>query len=411
MDLHNIKKDIIIMGIREKKYLWLVLILFVFWLQIQMSDAQVQINNQVNVNLEKIDWERILKAANIYINFNPVTITAFRSKRSTGGQHDYFSEGDYWWPNPKDPNGPYVRRDGISNPNNFDKHRIALRNMSIEVAALTAAYKITREEKYADAVLKHLIAWFVNANTKMNPNLEHAQAIKGVATGRGIGIIDTIHLVEVAQAVVVLEKTGYLDKKDAEAIKDWFAKYLNWLTTSKFGKDEMNNGNNHSTCWCMQVAEYAKLVGDTSELNFCRNFYKNVLLPKQMAYDGSFPKELARTKPYSYSIFNMDMMTMVCEILSDKNNDLWHYTTNDGKNIGLGMKFLYPYLTDKSKWPYLKDIMYFDVWPVRQISLLLCGIHLNESKYIKLWKRLNPDPKEEEAIRNFPIRQPVLWMN
>ncbi len=399
------------MKMSGKIFLWSVLIIFVLCPQIKKADAQVKTNSQVNVNVAKIDRQRILKAANIYLNYKPVTITAFSSKRSAGGLHDYFSEGDYWWPDPKNPDGPYIRKDGLSNPQNFEKHRLALRNMSVQVAALTAAYKITHEKKYADAALRHLLAWFVNEKTMMNPNLEHAQAIKGVVTGRGIGIIDTIHLVEVAQSVYVLEKMGYLNPKDANAIKDWFTKYLYWLTTSKFGKDEMNNGNNHSTCWAMQVAEFAKLVNDTTEINSCRNFYKNVLLPTQMDSNGSFPKELARTKPYGYSIFNMDMMTMVCEILSDKNNDLWNYSTKDGRNIGSGIKFLYPYLADKSKWPYQKDVMYFDVWPVRQVSLLFCGIHFNENKYITLWKKLNPDPKVEEAIRNFPIRQPVLWVN
>jgi len=388
----------------------IIILLSFFYIAV---NAQVKSEGNYNIiaNIEKLDRKRILDAADKYLNDKPVTITNFKAERSTGGIHDYYSDSDYWWPNPKDPDGPYIRRDGMSNPDNFEKHRLALRDMSIQVAALTAAYKITHDKKYADKALQHLLAWFVNEKTIMNPNLEHAQAVRGVTSGRSVGIIDTIHLVEVAQAIIVLEKLGDLDKKEAEAIKDWFRKYLNWLTTSKFGKDERDRGNNHSTCYIMQAAEFAKLVGDTTKMNFCRNFYESVLLPKQMDTDGSFPKELARTKPYSYSIFNLDMMSMVCEILSGKGHDLWYYTTSDGRNIGLGMKLLYPYLADKSKWHYPKDVMYFNVWPVRQVSLLFCGIHLNENKYIKLWKKLNPDPKAEEGIRNFPIRQPVLWVN
>lgn len=390
------------------KYIhYALLLLLLFYVP---SVAQVD-KNQIIHLIIKLDKQRVLKDANEFLRLKPVTITAFKAPRSAGGIHDYYSEGDYWWPNPKDPNGPYIRRDGLTNPNNFDKHRLALRDMSIHVAALTAAYKMTHEKKYADKALENLLAWFVNKNTFMNPNLKYAQAIKGITTGRGIGIIDTIHLVEVAQAVMVLERMGYLNHKDAEAIKEWFRKYLHWLTTSKFGKDERDNGNNHSTCWVMQVAEYAKLVGDTSEMNYCRNFYKNVLLPDQMASNGSFPKELARTKPYGYSIFNMEAMSMVCEILSDKGHDLWHYTTKNGKNIALGMKFLYPFLKDKSKWKYPKDVMYFNDWPVRQTSLLFCGMHLGVKKYIDLWETLNPEPKVEEIIRNFPIRQPILWVN
>ena len=59
-------------------------------------------------------------------------------------------------------------------------------------------------------ILAHVRAWFVNESTKMNPNLQYAQAIKGIATGRGIGIIDTVHLMEVAQSLWQLEKLGVL---------------------------------------------------------------------------------------------------------------------------------------------------------------------------------------------------------
>lgn len=363
-----------------------------------------------HINIQKIDSSRIFSAANIYLNDKPITITSYKAARSTGGIHDYYSEGDYWWPDPKNPEGPYIRKDGLTNPDNFVEHRKALINMSIKVSALSAAYKISGNRVYADAVLQHLLAWFVNENTKMNPNLLYAQAIKGVVTGRGIGIIDTIHLVEVVQAVIVLEQMDYFNNNDLEAIKSWFREYLNWLTTSKYGIDERDNGNNHSTCWTMQVAEFSKLVGDSSKIDFCRNFFKNNLLPLQMSENGSFPLELQRTKPYGYSIFNLDVMTMVCWILSDKHNDLFNFRTQDGKSISLGIEFLYPYLFDKSRWPYKPDVMYFDKWPVRQLSLLFCGIAFHQGKYIDLWKRLNPDPKEEEIIRNFPIRQPVLWV-
>src|SRR5580704_10375235 len=56
------------------------------------------------------DRPRILAAANRYLSEQPITVTSSHSERSKGGPHDYFSEGDYWWPDEKNPNGPYVRR-------------------------------------------------------------------------------------------------------------------------------------------------------------------------------------------------------------------------------------------------------------------------------------------------------------
>jgi hypothetical protein len=171
----------------------------------------------------------------------------------------------------------------------------------------------------------------------------------------------------------------------------------------------MNAKNNHGTCWVMQVAAFARLTGDERLLGFCRERYKAVLLPEQMAVDGSFPLELKRTKPYGYSIFNLDAMVMVCQILSTKKDDLWHYQTADGKSIGKGIAFLYPYLRDKGAWPYAKDVMYFDQWPVAGPALLFGAWVFREGSWFDTWKTLEHAPKEDEVVRNLPVRHPLLW--
>jgi hypothetical protein len=363
------------------------------------------------INVAKIDRQRIIEAADRYLLEEPVTVTAHQCERSMGGIHDFYSEGDYWWPDPENPDGPYIQRDGQTNPNNFVAHRKAMRNMSIWVPTLVAAYKITGDTKYADHAIRHLKAWFVDEATMMNPSLLYAQAIKGRVTGRGIGIIDTLHLTEVARAIQVLEALGYLSGTDLDGIKNWFEDYLKWMTTHEYGIAERDNGNNHSTCWVVQVGSFANLVDDQQQLAFCRDFYKKTLLPGQMAPDGSFPRELRRTKPYGYSLFNLEAMAMVCQILSVPEDNLWKYETDDGLSIGLGLEYMYPYMVDKSKWPLEPDVMYYDEWPVRHPFLLFGGLALDRPEYIALWKTLDPDPTVDEVLRNFWIRQPVLWVN
>ena len=196
------------------------------------SSAGAQITRPELIAVER---PRVLAAARRYLNDAPVTVTAFRAERSAGGIHDFYSEGDYWWPDPAHPEGPYVRRDGETNPDNFVAHRDAMRRLSQIVPALVAAYEITRERRYAARAADHLRAWFVAESTRMNPNLLYGQAIKGVATGRGIGIIDTIHLVEVAQAVRELERLGAIDRATLEGTKGWFRQYLAWMTTHPYG--------------------------------------------------------------------------------------------------------------------------------------------------------------------------------
>ncbi len=363
---------------------------------------------KVSIDMKHYEHDRALKLADAYMKEKPITITAYPAARSAGGPHDYFSEADYFWPDPKNPDGPYINRDGMSNPDNFNDHRLALIRMSIQVAALTAGFEVSGERKYADHAVDHLRAWFVDPDTRMNPSLLYTQAIHGRVTGRSYGIIDTLHLVEVAQAIDVLRKEDALDAKDWAPIHDWFADYLKWMTTHPYGVTEGNAKNNHATCYWLQVSAFATLLGDEGKLDECRTRYKEQLLP-QMGPDGSFPRELARTKPYGYSLFNLDQMSELCWILSTPTDDLWSFALSDGRSIRKGVEYMYPYVVDKTKWPLKPDVMYYEFWPVRSMTWLFAGLKYNEPKYLDLWKSLPADPSNAEVLRNLPLRQPVLW--
>lgn len=354
------------------------------------------------------DRKRILKAAAGYVSERPLTITAFPTKRSAGGVHDFYSQADYFWPNPKDPTGPYVNRDGQSNPDNFDDHRKVMVRLSIQMPALTAAWLLTHEGRYAKRACEHLRAWFVTPETRMNPNLQFAQAVQGASTGRSYGIIDSLHLVEVARAAsfLTLEMSG----QDSDAVRDWFRSYLDWLSTSSPGMTERDAKNNHAVCWALQAAEYARLAGNDAARKDVYRRYREILLPDQMAEDGSFPRELARTKPYSYSMFNFDVMAGLCQSLKGLTPDPPAFKLADGRGLDKGAEFIFPYINDKSAWKWAKDVEHFDALPVRSPGLLFSGVAFHEQKYIELWRTLNPDPTDKEIIRNYPIRQPLLWV-
>ncbi|MNR19961.1 Alginate lyase [compost metagenome] len=142
----------------------------------------------------------------------------------------------------------------------------------------------------------------------------------------------------------------------------------------------------------------------------CAERYQQILLPSQMEKDGSFPRELQRTKPFGYSLFNLDAMTMICHILSTTNEPLWRYTLPDGRTIKKGLDFMIPYISDKNKWPYQKDVMYWEQWPIAQPALIFAATAYQDSSYLKLWAELDHNPKEEEVIRNLPIRNPLIWL-
>jgi alginate lyase len=362
------------------------------------------------LDVARLERPRVVAAAARFLEEDPRTVTAARSPRSAGGPHDFFSEGDYWWPDPKSPDGPYVQRDGMTNPDNFVEHRRALMRLSVQVPALAAAWRLTGDGRYAVHAGRHLRAWFVDPETRMAPHLRYAQAIHGITTGRAQGVIDTLHLVEVARAIEVLDQSPALSLAEQEGVRGWFREYLAWLTTDENALKERDARNNHATCWLLQVAAFARLVGDEKELAAARERFKTVIVPGQVAADGSFPEELRRTKPYGYSLFNLEAMAGVAQTLATKEDDLWAFALPDGRGLRSAMAYMVPYIRDKKTWPKPPDVMYDAEWPMRQASLLFGGLALGQPDYIALWKTLPADSNVEEVVRNYFIRQPVLWL-
>jgi hypothetical protein len=202
-----------------------------------------------------IDHDRILKLADQALTLKPPAITDQVATNSAGGLHDFFSQADYEWPNPNATNGlPYVGRDGESNPNVFSYHRMAMRDMKDAVSALADAYALTGVDKYVRKSTELLKVFFLDMKTRMNPNLNFAQAVLGKQTGNAYGVIDTLHLAELPMAVRFLEQSTAFPPEVDQGVKKWFADYSEWITTSTNGVKEMNNANNHSIACYLQLA-------------------------------------------------------------------------------------------------------------------------------------------------------------
>lgn len=388
---------------RHKKYILILVLL--------TSSFHVFSKEVINLDeFKTVLRENVLTQGNWALTQEPITITASFSTRSAGGKHDFFSEGDYWWPNPNDIKGSYIQKDGLTNPENFTDHRKAMIRFSQIVGALASAYIITKNEKYVVHAFKHLNAWFIDTATRMNPSLLYAQAIKGKATGRSIGIIDMIQMLEVAQGTFTMQNAIATNKNQVQKIKEWFSNYLMWVTTHRYGIEERDAKNNHGTCWVMQVAVFAKLVENKAILNDCIARFKTILLPNQMDSAGRFPLELKRTKPYGYSMFNLDAMSTICHVLSDKQENLWDFSLEDGRTLKTAVEFMYPYVDNKESWPYQKDVMYWNEWPIAQPFLVFACEKYKSKNWFNTWKRLNHFPTNEEVIRNVPIRNPLIWL-
>jgi len=265
------------------------------------------------------------------------------------GPNDFFSEGPYWWPDPDKPGGPYIRRDGVVNPDRFVDNDRDLGRMSEAVLSLGLAAYFLKDQAAAARAWAVARVWFIDPRTRMNPNLEYGQAIRGVTPGRGIGIIDTRPLIWCAQGLALLE-AGFDQPEASKPIRAWFEAYLDWLMNSEKGKAESRNGNNHSTWWAAQVAAYALYAGEPRAEKAAFDFLEEYLVPHQLKADGSAPLEEARTRSLSYSIMNLDGFALLCRMANRRGRDLWNFKLKDGAGVLRSIEYLAPFLSDPSKW-------------------------------------------------------------
>ncbi len=133
-------------------------------------------------------------------------------------------------------------------------------------------------------------------------------------------------------------------------------------------------------------------------------------MPGQVAADGSFPLETARTKPYGYSLFNLEAMATAAQLLSTPADDLCRFETADGRGLRRAVAWMVPFIRDRKAWPFPPDVMYDDQWPMRQASLLFAGLAYGETSYLELWKTLPADSTVDEVVRSFFVRPAGSWV-
>lgn len=378
------------------------------------ASPSVNVSQCDEVAVVALHRDRALLNTNDLMKIPVRTVVHDRAVRSAGGAHDFYSEGDYWWPVAGDVKAPYERRDGESNPDNFVAHRLSLMRLADAVAGLTSAYIVTENSelatRYARRAEGHLQAWFVAPETRMNPDLRFAQAIKGRHTGRSIGIIDSVHLVEVALAAKLLISRNMLTADNTAAIRRWFDEYITWLNTHPNGIKEREHPNNHGVAWSLQMVTFSMLTEDSQRIDWVRKQFKQVYLAEMMADDGSFPRELARTKPFGYSLFILDLMAGIAQLASTEEDNLWLFKTPEGRSMGAGMRFIHPYIKNKSIWPYRQDVEHWESWPKRHAALLFGGYQLGRCDFFNTAKTLPMVTDNYEIRRNSPIRHPILWV-
>ncbi len=275
------------------------------------------------------------------------------STPASGSKHDYMSQAPYFWYDSTKPNGlPYIRRDGQRNPeiNNITDHE-ELAELGNSVQVLTASWHTTHLPKYSEKAAALLEHWFLDPATKMNPNLEYGQAIPGINNGRGIGIIETIPLIGLADAAHILEESPEWPAAKSQALKTWYSQYLHWLLTSKNGMEEHAAANNHGSWYLAQAVAIALFTGDTTTARQLAEEGKTKI-DHQVAADGKMPEELARTNGLGYSTYNLQALFTLARLAVYTKVDLWNYGNTQHAGIRTALDWLTPYALGSRKWEY-----------------------------------------------------------
>jgi hypothetical protein len=358
-----------------------------------------------------IDHDRILTQAKLYL-IQPVSpLTTLPCPRNPGTPRDFYSEADDYWPDPDDPHAPYVLQQGKTNPDAFTAHRDALLNMSLAVAALTAAFVLTHEDQYANHAVAHLNAWFIDPATSMTPNLQYAAVILPAKAGRPEGVVEAVFLAEVAQAIPFLSISEALPQAALGTLTAWFTSYYEWLTTSRVAGLARDMKNHHASSWLLQAAACARLnTKDDAPLTTLRHLFKSTTIRAQITADGDFPHELSTPWPYRNSLFNLDLLAGACDLLSTRFETVWTYDLQDGPGMRSAVSRHYPFILNRRTWPYVADHDHFSDLPLRRPSLLFAARAFNRPEYADLWRTLPPDTTIPALQRAFPINQPLLWV-
>ncbi len=305
--------------------------------------------------------KRLRKDADAALKQQPLSVMEKKQTPPSGDKHDYMSLAPYWWPDTTKPNGlPYLRRDGEVTPERAEfPDRDNIRAIVFTVRTLSLAYYFTKEERYASHAATLLRTWFLDPATRMNPNVNYGQAVKGRNTGRGAGLIETSGFRFVVDAIGMLEGSKSWTADDQRGMTDWFERYFVWLRSSPVGLDEADSKNNHGTWYDVQCASIALFLGKQDTVRAILEEARTLRIASQVQPDGRMPLELARTKALGYTTMNLDGFCSLASLADRVGIDLWSFTTDDGRSIKRAADWALPFWNGEKSWDY-KQIIPFD---------------------------------------------------
>ena len=350
-----------------------------------------------------MERERVLAEATDALKRPIETVTSRKAPRKDADPHEFYSELTF-------AQSDLVPRTARA----FRDHATLVRQFSNTVAMLTAAYVLTRQEAYALRAGQHLYAWFVQADTRMNPQLAFAGYDAGGRSNVGspAGVADGVPLAEIARAMSFLVDTAALSPPDIETTHRWFAGLLDWMNTAREPVIAREAKDHSASAWLLMASAVSRSLRDSAVLDACTHRFRKPTLRNQINAGGTFPREITTAFPFRNTLLNFELLCASCQLLSTSFDPLWQYELEDGPGMRAVAALLFPVLRDPGKWPYVADPLFFHDLPGRRAGMLFAGRAFGRPEYVELW-HATPAPKmdalPEPLASSFVLHEPLLW--
>jgi hypothetical protein len=313
---------------------------------------------------------QLIALADSFLTKKPASVMDKEKLPPSGNKHDFLSLAPFWWPDhTKKDLMPYVYRDGKLNPEVYlvpDRNNI--HDLIHRTKILSVAYHFTNNISYASKATELLQVWFINNDTRMNPNLQYSEVISGKNNGTASGIITTSFFSEILELIQLIQNSSAWRVQDHKEMESWFEKYLEWLLNFEFGKREQKRLNNHGTWFDFQVSSIALYLNKTEIAIDILERNTEKAIGTKINQDGSQPYEIERSKSLDYHIYNLQAFFNLAKVGDNLGIDLWHYESPEGSGLKRAFDYLLPYVLEKQQWPYQQE------GPIRSYRLadLLC---------------------------------------
>jgi hypothetical protein len=298
--------------------------------------------------------DHLIREADEQLARGPFSVMQKKTVPPSGNRHDYMSLHLFSWPNPDSPNGmPYLRRDGIRNPDYKKFDRVPLGDLCTAVKTLGLAYFLTGIASYGAYASRLIKVWFLDESTRMNPNLNFASYAPGRQINQdGSGIIGSLNFTRLLDAVGFLDGHPDWSTDHKRQLQTWFSAYREWMLTGRSGMTDRMLKNNLGLWYDVQVLVYSLFVGDDSFVKQYAETTSRSRIAQQIESSGQMTHETVRALGLGYTEYSLNALLDLATLAQHAGIDLFNYQTSDGRGIRKALDWAIPYFLKPLSWPY-----------------------------------------------------------